>query len=59
MERELIFAILAFIITAGNTVVYWRSIFRKEIIPHPFTMFIWVIVLGISSIELLGNGEFF
>jgi hypothetical protein len=59
MDREIIFSILAFLITFGNTIIYWRGILRKEIIPHPFTMFIWVIVLGISSIELFGQGEYF
>ena len=59
MDRELIFSILAFVITACNTVIYWRGIVRKEIIPHPFTMFIWTIVLGISSVELFGQGEYF
>lgn len=58
MERELIFSILAFVITLWNTIVYWRGIIRREIIPHPFTMFIWTVVLGISSIELFGQGEY-
>ncbi len=57
MDRELIFSILAFLITLWSTVVYWKWIFRWEIIPHPFTFFIWIIVLGISSIELVVNGE--
>lgn len=59
MDRELIFSILAFLITFGNTIVYWRGIIKKEIIPHPFTMFIWTIVLGISSIELFSRWEYF
>lgn len=58
MERELVFSILAFVITLWNTIVYWRGIIRREIIPHPFTMFIWTVVLGISSIELFGQGEY-
>lgn len=57
MDRELIFSILAFIITLWSTVVYWKWIFRWEIIPHPFTFSIWIIVLGISSLELIGNNE--
>lgn len=58
MTRELIFSILAFWITFGNMILYWRGIIKKEIIPHPFTMFIWVIVLGISSIELIQWWEY-
>ena len=57
MTYELIFSILAFLITLWSTIVYWKGIFRKEIIPHPFTFFIWIIVLGISSIELVENDE--
>jgi hypothetical protein len=55
MEKELAFGIFAFLITFGNTLVYWRGIVKREIIPHPFTMFIWSIVLGISSIELFSQ----
>ncbi len=57
MNLTILFSILAFLITLWSTVVYWKGIFRKEIIPHPFTFFIWIIVLGISSIELVENGE--
>ncbi len=59
MERELVFSILAFLITLWSTIVMWRWIFRGEIIPHPFTFFIWVIVLWISSMELIQNHEIF
>ncbi len=58
MTRELFFSILAFLILSVNTVVYWKGIIRKEIIPHPFTMFIWVIVLSITAIELVHRNEF-
>ncbi len=57
MDRELLFSILAFLITLWSTVVYWKWIFRWEIIPHPFTFFIWIVVLAISSIELIENDE--
>ncbi len=57
MEKELIFSLLALIILGVNTVVYWKGIFRGEIIPHPFTQFIWVIVLAITSIELIQRNE--
>ncbi len=57
MEKELVFSLLALIILGVNTVVYWKGILRGEIIPHPFTMFIWVIVLAITSIELIHRHE--
>lgn len=57
MQKELIFGILAFLITAWGISIYWRGVVRREIIPHPFTFFIWVVVLGISSIELIMRQE--
>ncbi len=57
MDHELLFSILAFLITLWSTVIYWKWIFRWEIIPHPFTFFIWIVVLAISSIELIENDE--
>jgi hypothetical protein len=57
MEREIIFSILAFLITLWSTIVYWIGVYKKEILPHPFTFFIWTIVLSISSIELIENKE--
>ena len=58
IEREILFSILAFIITFWTQIIYWHGILRGDIIPHPFSMFIWVVVLGISSIELVARGEY-
>ena len=58
MEREIFFSVLAFIIVLYNTFIYWRGIFRGEIIPHPFTMFIWVVVLFIGASELISQDEY-
>ncbi len=57
MERELIFSILAFFIILWSSFLYWKWIIKWEIIPHPFTFFIWTIVLSVSSIELIRNDE--
>jgi hypothetical protein len=57
MERELFFALFAFLITLWSTIIYWIGVYKKEILPHPFTFFIWTIVLSISSIELIENNE--
>ena len=58
MEREVIFSLLAFIFTLLSSVAMWQGIFRWHIITHPFTFFIWIIVVWISSIELIKAGEF-
>lgn len=57
MERELIFSIFTSFIALWFIVSYWIGIFRKEITPHPFTFFLWVIVLGITAIELIWSDE--
>lgn len=57
MTLELIFSILAFLITLWGNIIMWMGIYKWTIIPHPFTFFIWIIVLGISSIELIQNQE--
>lgn len=57
MEKELLFSILTFIITLWNIIVYWKWIVRWDIVPHPFTYGIWVIILSIASIELIQNKE--
>lgn len=55
----MLFGILAFIITVGMNILFWQGIIKKEIIPHPFTFFIWGIVLTITSIELITRHEYF
>ena len=57
MSHELIFSILAFLIVLWSSIVYWIGIFRWQIIPHPFTYGIWVIVLSISATELIREDE--
>lgn len=53
MERELIFSILAFCIAFWSNILYWKGIIRSEIIPHPFTFFLWIIIMSIAAIELV------
>lgn len=57
MERESIFSILAFIFALWFIVDYWKGIIRWLIIPHPFTFFLWFIVLSITAIELILANE--
>ena len=57
MERELIFSILASCIALWFIISYWRGVIRSEIIPHPFTFFLWIIVLGITAVELVRAHE--
>ena len=57
MERESLFLIIAFLISIIDLFFYWKGIFRGEIIPHPFTFFIWTVILTISSLELIRGEE--
>lgn len=58
-SHELLFSILAFSVLLWNAFIYWKWIYQWEIIPHPFTQFIWTIVLFVSSFELLRRHEYF
>ena len=57
MEKELIFSILALFFSFWNLGVYWRETFRSNIIPHPFTFFLWAIVMSITTYELYQSNE--
>ncbi len=57
MDRALLFSLIALGITLFDLWLYWRWVFRKEIIPHPFTMFIWLVVIFIGASELVHRSE--
>lgn len=57
MQRELFFSILSFCFALWFVGDYWKGIVRWQIIPHPFTFFLWVVVLGITARELIRADE--
>ncbi len=59
MEKEFFFALLAFSISSIDLFFYWKGVIARRIIPHPFTFFIWTVVLSISTFELFENRELY
>lgn len=58
MERELVFASISTIFYLAWIFPYWKDVFRGRTIPHPFSSFIWLILVGFNSYVLFIESEY-
>lgn len=58
MEKELLFALISTWLLLIGIVPLWRDIIKGRTIPHPFTVGIWTILVGINIYILYENEQF-
>ena len=58
MEKELIFSLISTLLLIIGFAPLWRDILEWRTIPHPFTKWIWLILVSINIYILYANSQF-
>ncbi len=58
MEKEVIFSLISTLLLIIGIAPLWRDIIWWRTIPHPFTKWIWLILLSINLYILYANSQF-
>ncbi len=58
MPQELLFALISSILLIIGIAPLWKDIIRWRTIPHPFTKWIWLILVSINIYILYANNQF-
>lgn len=58
MDKELIFALISTLFIIVGIVPLWRDIVKWRTIPHPFTTWIWVILVAFNLFVLFQSQEY-
>jgi hypothetical protein len=59
MEKELIFALISTLFVVIGIFPLWRDILKWRTTPHPFTTWIWLILVWINIVILFTNKEYY
>lgn len=58
MSQDLLFALISTLILVIGITPLWRDIIRWRTIPHPFTLWVWLILVSINIYILFQNEQY-
>ncbi len=59
MEKELLFALISTLIYLVGIIPYWSDVIKGRTYPHPFTTWVWSVIVGFNTYVLFIAWEYY